>query len=309
MARPIPLIHNPAARSEKSARLGRLLENLEPKPRVLVTDGPGSARRLASECARRGEPVVVAAGGDGTVNEVVAGLLDAAADGFDLPELGLLPLGTMNVYALELGLPVRNIRECWQTIAGAYSRSVDVWLANGQPMVQLGGIGLDASVVAETTWALKRRIGPLGYVLNAARILARPAPKLAVYVDGELVEGAMVLFGNGRHYGGPMKVFPRAAVDDGLLDVLVLHKQTPGEFFSFLAAVATGNIEKFSGVWRGKGREIIVTSARTVPLELDGEPAGQTPVSIVKSEVALRVRVAQPKLSERHHEHATVACP
>jgi YegS/Rv2252/BmrU family lipid kinase len=287
----IPLIHNPAARSEKSARLGRLISKLEPAPRVLVTDGPGSARRLASELARRGEPVIAAGGGDGTVNEVVAGLLDAAGEGFSVPELGLMPFGTMNVFALELGLPVRNIRQCWRAITEGATREIDLWLANGQPLVQLGGVGLDAAVVAETTWEMKRRIGPLGYLINAARVLARPAPKLFITVDGAEMEGALVLLGNGKRYGGPLKVFPSAEPDDGQLDVLVLKKQTAGDVLGFLAALATGGIEKFPGVWMGRGERVEVTSAREVPIELDGEAAGSTPLRVGRSPHRLRVRV------------------
>lgn len=287
----IPLIHNPAARSEKSARLGRLIARLEPSPKVLVTDGPGSARRIAAELARRGEPVVAAGGGDGTVNEVVAGLLDAAAEGFALPELGLMPFGTMNVFALELGLPVRNIRQCWETITTGEGREIDLWIANGQPMVQLGGVGLDAAVVAETTWEMKRRIGPLGYLINAARVLARPAPKLTIRVDDHEMDGALVLFGNGKRYGGPLKVFPSAEPDDGLLDVLVLKKQTAGDVLGFLASLATGSIEKFPGVWMGRGEQVLVQSAREVPIELDGEAAGSTPLEISRSPRRLRVRV------------------
>ncbi|MFM7182433.1 MAG: diacylglycerol/lipid kinase family protein [Verrucomicrobiales bacterium] len=289
--RGIPLIHNPAARSEKSARLGRLISKLEPAPSVHVTAGPGSARHIAAELARRRMPVVAAGGGDGTVNEVVAGLLDAAAEGFPLPELGLMPFGTMNVFALEVGLPVRNIRECWEVITAGAARDVDLWVANGQPLVQLGGVGLDAAVVAETTWEMKRRIGPLGYLVNAARVLARPAPKLTITVDGLEMEGALILLGNGKRYGGPLKVFPSAEPDDGLLDVLVLKKQTAGDVLGFLAALATGSIEKFPGVWMGRGEKIEATSAREVPVELDGEAAGVTPLRVERSPYRLRVRV------------------
>jgi YegS/Rv2252/BmrU family lipid kinase len=288
---PIPLIHNPSARSAKSARLGRMLARMDPAPRILVTDGPGSARAHAAECARRGDPVVVAAGGDGTVNEVVAGLLDAAAEGFPMPELGLMPLGTMNVFALELGLPVRSVRQCWDAVAGGATRTVDLWMVNGRPMVQLGGVGLDASVVAETSWEMKRRMGPFSYVVNAARVLARPAPQLTVTVDGVAVAGAMALLGNGKRYGGPLKVFPGAELDDGLAHVLVLRQQTTGDVLGFLAALATGSLEKFPGVWLARGREIDITSARDVPLELDGEPSGGTPVSVRPAPWRLVVRV------------------
>lgn len=289
---PIPLIHNPAARSERSARLHQLLERLEPAPRILATDGPGSARALATGCARDGCPVVACAGGDGTVNEVVAGLLDAHRQGIAMPVLGLMPVGTMNVFAFELGLPVRNLRQCWQAIVCGQTREVDLWMANDLPLVQLGGVGLDAAIVAETTWDMKRKFGPLSYVVNAARLLSRPPPLLQVTVDGQRLEGALALLGNGRHYGGVLKVFPGACQDDGLLDVLVLRKQTPGDMLGFLAALATGGIGNFPGVWLGRGAAIDITSATPVPVELDGESAGLTPLQIRPAGCRMGVRVA-----------------
>jgi len=269
-----------------------MLERLEPAPRILATDGPGSARVLAANCAREGCPVVACAGGDGTVNEVVAGLLDARRDGAAVPALGLMPVGTMNVFAFELGLPVRNMRQCWSIIASGQTREVDLWMANDLPLVQLGGVGLDAAIVAETTWDMKRKFGPLSYVVNAARLLNRPPPRLQVVVDGQLFEGALVLLGNGRHYGGVLKVFPGARQDDGLLDVLVLRKQTPGDMLGFLTALATGGIGTFPGVWLGQGAAIDITSDSPVPVELDGEAAGVTPLHIRPAGCRLGVRVA-----------------
>jgi YegS/Rv2252/BmrU family lipid kinase len=287
----IPLIHNPAARSEKSARLARIFEHLEPRPRVLATDGPGNARRLAAECARRGDPVIVAGGGDGTVNEVVAGLHDAQADGHTDTALALMPLGTMNVFALEMGLPVRNIRQCWKIAVEGKTRPVDLWLANGQAFIQLGGVGVDATVIAETPWEMKRRIGPLSYLVQAARVLTRPAPKLVAEIDGEEVHGVLVLFGNGQHYGGPIKAFPDARTDDGLIDVLILREQTTATVIGFLGALATGNIENFSGVWQGRGKVVKITSQRAVPCELDGEAMGETPVEICLATAPIQVCV------------------
>ena len=222
----------------------------------------------------------------------VAGLLDAHRLGLAMPVLGLMPVGTMNVFAFELGLPVRNLRQCWQAIVGGQTREVDLWMANELPLVQLGGVGLDAAIVAETTWDMKRKFGPLSYVVNAARLLSRPPPRLQVTVDGQRLEGALALLGNGRHYGGVLKVFPGACQDDGLLDVLVLRKQTPGDMLGFLAALATGGIGNFPGVWLGRGVAIDITSATPVPVELDGESAGLTPLQIRPAGCRLGVRVA-----------------
>lgn len=234
---------------------------------------------------------MVAAGGDGTVHEVASGLLDARRDGHDGTALALMPLGTMNVFAMELGLPVRNVRACWRAAVEGETRNVDCWSTNGTPLVQLGGIGLDAAVVAETSWEFKRRMGAFSYLANAARILARPAPRLRIEVDGECLDGALVLFGNGEHYGGPIKAFPGARLDDGWLHVLVLRRQTTVDVLGFLAALATGTVESFSGADLLRGREVHVTSARPVPFEVDGEHVGETPVTLVSGGAPLRVCV------------------
>lgn len=293
-AAPIPLIHNPSARSQRSERLAGLLDRLEPPPRRLVTRGGGDAREMAARCAREGAPTVAAAGGDGTVSEVVAGLLDAFAEGHAMPRLGVIPAGTMNVFSLELGLPQRNLRQCWSIVANGPTREVDLWIANGLPLVQLGGVGLDASVVKETTWEQKKRLGPLSYAINTLRVLARPAPDLEIEADGTIQQGALVLFGNGSRYGGPMTVFPGARLDDGLLDLLILHRQKTPDLFGFLGALISGQLARFPGVSLLRAREIKVKhlGAHPVPCEIDGEVTGDTPLEIRAADI--RMRVAAP---------------
>jgi len=290
----IPLIHNPSARSQRSQRLAGLLDRLAPAPRRLVTRGGGDAREMAAQCARDGAATVAAAGGDGTVSEVVAGLLDAAAEGYPIPRLGVMPAGTMNVFSLELGLPQRNLRQCWNIIANGKTREVDLWLANGLPLVQLGGVGLDASVVKETTWEQKKLLGPLSYALNTLRVLARPAPDLEIEVDGEIHRGALALFGNGCRYGGPITVFPGAKLDDGLLDLLILHRQKTPDLLGFLGAMLSGQLSHFPGISLLRGREISVrhAGAHPVPCEIDGEVAGETPLQIHAAATRLPVAVA-----------------
>lgn len=296
----VPLIYNPAARSQRARKFTDDLVGLSPAPRLFTTSGPGDGRRLAARCAREGEKVVAAAGGDGTLNEVVAGFLDAAREGHAIPALGVLPLGTMNVFALEMDLPGDDFENGWKIVTSGREREVDLWLANGHPMIQLGGAGLDARVVAETTASLKNRLGPMSYVINALRILGEPAPKLAVDVDDNSFRGALVLFGNGERYAGPARVFPGADPGDGLLDVLVLHQQGPVDLVGFLGALAAGKLERFPGITLTKGRRVRVRTAAdspgqggsgTLPFEIDGEAVGELPLEIEHSGHRLRVRV------------------
>ena len=131
---PLPVILNPAARSTRAARLAERIRALQPAPELHFTRSPGDAQRLARELAAQGHKIVVAAGGDGTVNEAVNGLCAAQPDRPDPADhvaLGVLPAGTMNVFAHELGLPGR-LEECWERLSRRNLREVDLWQANGK---------------------------------------------------------------------------------------------------------------------------------------------------------------------------------
>ena len=139
---------------------------------IRVIAHPGEAEALARNAVEEGFVRIVAAGGDGTVNHVANGIAGTNA------ALGLLPLGTVNVFAMELGLPAHNLQGCWSIIEDGNVRLVDLPSANGKHFVQLAGVGLDAQVVKETSLAFKRSFGPLSYLISAAQIAARKPPKM-----------------------------------------------------------------------------------------------------------------------------------
>lgn len=283
------VILNPAAHSTKAARSVDAVRALAAGMRIFETRGAGDARRLARDLAAQGWETVVAAGGDGTVNEVVAGLLDAAAP--SLPALGVLPMGTMNVFALELGLPVFNLGQCWDRLVNGRARGIDVWHANDRVFVQMAGIGCDAQVVRQTTWQAKRNWGPLSYLGTLAQVLDRPPAEIRLMVDdGPWLTGSTILLGNGRFYGGPLPVFPDAANDDGLLDVAVIHGHGPAILSNLVADVLLGEIdEEHEGVTRLRGSRLRLESAEPVPFEVDGELGGDSPVDVTRHPAPLRV--------------------
>ena len=150
----ILVILNPEARRARRQEVLSRADELFPGALVATTTSSGEARELAAEAVRSGFRIVVAAGGDGTVNEVVNGIAGTGVT------LGVLPVGTMNVFATELGLPTR-LRDAWKVILAGHVREIDLGRANRQYFVQLAGVGLDAQVVKETSWDLKRDLGPL----------------------------------------------------------------------------------------------------------------------------------------------------
>src|SRR4051812_29924734 len=204
----ILVILNPAARSTRARNQSNAIGELPGGAVISITTEAGQARALAADAAQQGYRIVVAAGGDGTINEVVNGLAGSQT------ALGILPVGTMNVFAAELGLP-RRLSDAWRVIQAGHTREIDLARANRQYFVQLAGVGLDAQVVKETTRTLKKNFGPLSYLISTAQIAARKPPVIIADCDGRVLEGSFVLIGNGRFYGGPIPFFSRARVDDG----------------------------------------------------------------------------------------------
>jgi len=194
-----------------------------------ATSAAGDAEQHARTAVAEGFERIVAAGGDGTIHEVVNGIAGSNA------ALGLMPMGTMNVFANELGLPANDLGRCWEIIQRGRTRLIDLPTANGKHFVQLAGVGLDAQVVKETSLTLKRNFGPLSYVISAAQIAARRPPRLLIESeDAQTEEGSFVLVGNGRLYGGPFPFFKHAVIDDGLLDVLVFKQLGYLELIKYL---------------------------------------------------------------------------
>lgn len=211
-------IVNPFARRVMRSRLAHALEPAADGAKIVFTKAAGDATRLARMAAADGFQTVVAVGGDGTVNEVLAGIA-----GSDV-RLGVIPAGTMNVFARELGLPT-SWQMALERIKTGREQALDLAWANGRPFVQLAGVGFDADVVENVTSEDKRALGALAYVVSGLEELGTHRQNLRVEADGiPAMEGEWVLVGQGRFYGGPLALFPNANNADGLLDVIVVRR-------------------------------------------------------------------------------------
>lgn len=280
------IILNPAADSERALRKQARVQSLARDCVVCATTYTGEAEAMARRGVAEGFEKIVAAGGDGTINEVVNGLAGTSA------MLGLLPIGTMNVFATELGLPVNNLELCWEIVNGDSIRAVDLPKANQKFFVQLAGVGLDAQVVKETSSNLKKNFGPLSYVISAVQIAARKPPKLFIQSeDASIDEGSFVLVGNGRLYGGPFPFFKHAALDDGLLDVIVFKRLGYLEIIKYLQDVIFSSEIRVPEIEYFQTRQLRVESDQSVPVELDGELVGNCPVEFSVRDRSLRVLV------------------
>lgn len=283
----ILVVLNPAARSERASALRERILGLSPRIVVRETASPGDAREVARQGAADGFSTVVAAGGDGTVNEVVNGL------GAGEVRLGILPVGTMNVFATELGMP-QGLEDAWKVIEAGTVVEIDLPRANEEYFVQLAGVGLDAEVVRRTTPDSKKALGPISYLLTLAQVAARQPPRVRIEpVDGPAREGSFVLVGNGRLYGGPFVLFKDARLDDGLLDVLVFQNQSHWDLLRYVQAIAFGNHPGLPDVEYFQTRSLRLTSREYVPVEIDGELIGALPYEFGFSHRKLKVIVPE----------------
>ena len=284
------IILNPAARSERAQRKRAQVEALARHCAFCATTRTGEAEQMARRGVEEGFEKIVAAGGDGTINEVVNGICQSSIGPEANVRLGLLPIGTMNVFATELGLPLNDLELCWNIIQSDNTRAVDLPKANQKFFAQLAGVGLDAQVVKETSAQLKKNFGPLSYLISAAQIAARQPPRLFIESDDTSVkEGSFVLVGNGRLYGGPFPFFKHAVIDDGKLDVVVFKSLGYLEIIKYLQDVVFSSEIRVPEIEYFQTSRLRVDSDQSVPVELDGELVGNCPVEFTLQARSLRV--------------------
>ena len=291
------VIFNPAARGEKARHFRRHLEALGNQATLKLTAAAGDARRLAEEAVNEGFDIVVAAGGDGTLNEVLNGLGDAP-EGFERARLGLLPLGTVNVFARELGLPVR-LEAAWEAIQQGKETRIDLpcvdheadGLRQRRYFAQLAGAGLDARAIELVHWPLKKRIGPLAYVVAGLKALMGAQSKITVTGGGRSETGELVLIGNGRLYGGHYRIFPGADLRDGRLDVCVFPRVNWLTLARCGPALLLQGRPPASLVRAFQAESLTLTSPVPTPLEADGELLGRLPATFSVQRSRLRVIV------------------
>lgn len=294
---PICVIFNPAAKGCKADRFRKFIELLGQGAVLRSTSAPNSAVALAAAAVREGFDTVVAAGGDGTINEVVNGIC-SVPDGPAKTRLGILPVGTMNVFARELGLPSK-IHAAWKIIEHGKEIWVDVAAAEFSAggiiqkryFVQMAGAGLDARAIELVDFGTKKVVGPVAYVLAALRALRDQQPKIRVKTAEVETDGELVLFGNGRLYGGPFRVFPEATPFDGMLDVCVFPKASYGMLLLCGPVLLVTRKLPTNAVRRFKAETVRLESTQHVPVEVDGEFAGQLPVTFTVQAQKLRVLV------------------
>lgn len=239
----------------------------------------GDAERFAREAAERGAELVVAAGGDGTINEVLNGLLLPLPRDASAPRMGLVPLGTANDLAEELGVP-RDPEAALLLAVRGTAHPVDVASVNGRLFLNVSSGGVGAEVTEETSDELKRLLGPVAYAITGLRKFVELRPFRARFASGgsTLYEGEFLVFavGNARRTGGGNRLTGDAEMGDGLLDLCVVEGMSQLDFVRIAPMLRAGRHVEHPQVVYRRVPELVVEAEQVVQVNADGEPLSGT---------------------------------
>jgi diacylglycerol kinase (ATP) len=292
-------IANPAARRlprrgdlERSTRVAASAHGLEAK--IIWTDAPGHATELAREAEQTGANLVFACGGDGTLNEVLNGICG------DEIVVGQVPGGTVNVWAREAGIPISPEAAIRAQLEAGDLR-IDLGRAGSRRFLLMASAGFDARAVATVSQRLKRRAGPLAYLIAATRTVWRdPGFRLDLTLDDQpplRVDAGMMVIGNTRNYGGRGSVTLEASAVDGRLDIVAFLGHGAVATARMLPGVVLGRHLQSGRVLYRRASRIVVRPAlgEDLPaMQVDGDTA-ETATDIYVEPAAVRMLVPRPE--------------
>lgn len=290
------VILNPSAGSVREVddlteRIGRLLD-----AEVCLTTKAGSAARLARMASRKGAELIVAAGGDGTLNGVINGIGENPA----AVRIGLIPLGTGNDFARTLGMPT-DLEAAIEVVRAGDTRAIDLVRVTSDEVryfINVSAGGFSGLMNEKLTAKMKKTWGPLAYLRSAAAAL----PELRAYqttlafdnTESLMLELYNVVIANGRYVAGGTLIAPEASIDDGMLDVILIQKRSAPELALLAAAVALGTHLSSDAIVFRRAARITVNSKPGMWFNVDGELVGNEPARFEILPRALRFVVPKP---------------
>lgn len=274
------LIYNPSSGREEVRRLlPDILNRLDMagiETSCHATSGEADATREAEKAVERGYDIIIAAGGDGTLNEVVDGMAGKA----NTPPLGIFPLGTTNDFARAMGIP-RKWEEYVDLIIKGDTRPIDIGKANNRHFINIAGGGSLTQLTYEVPSRLKTMLGQLAYYIKGIEKMVNLSPtELTISAEGfEPMHGEFMMFliANTNSVGGFEKLAPGAVIDDGLFDVIAVKRCNLAEFIRLGTMALRGDHFNDPHVIYFRTRKMEVTSPAKVLLNLDGELGGELP--------------------------------
>lgn len=275
---------NPARREKQIREAAEVLRAAGLDVTLAATSGPGVATELARRAVQEGAELVIVCGGDGTVNEVINGLVPGTAT------LGIFPGGTANIIGKELRLPHHPVRAAralpgWKPRRIALGRAMWSDAASGEPrsrvFISVAGVGFDAYIVHSLSWSLKMGWGVVGYGLEAVRQALRyPFPRFSFEMDGKRREATFAVVHRTGHYAGWLPLAPTAGLDKPDFTACLFKSTRRARYFLYAAAVLLRQHLRLRDVELASGYYVACTpveSGKPIYFELDGELAGQLP--------------------------------
>jgi len=281
------IIVNPVAGSRDDGLFDAVVQQLRQggaQVRCLETERPGHATELAATAAALDQAdIVVAAGGDGTINEVARGLL-----GYSMP-LGILPLGTANVLGIEVGQRARA-KSVVDTLLFGEANPIGTGLVGGEVFLLMVGVGFDGRVVGAIRPAMKRRLGQFAFIWEGLKAWAvGPGAEIQVEIDGVHEKAAWVLVTNVRHYAGPFTLSRTTTILEPGLEVFLFRRRSRLAFAGYFFGLALGRVAAMPGVDVVHGKEIKISSQASCEVEVDGDARDPLPLVIEQGTGFLRL--------------------
>lgn len=288
------IIFNPVAGNRRHALLDQVVAALVSHGRqvsVIGTTGPGNAKLIAAQAVADKSDVIVAAGGDGTINEVVSGVM-----GSDVA-VGIIPMGTANVLALELGLS-RRVSAIASTLVGGRTRRLHLPRINGRHFLLMAGIGFDGQVVHAISPEMKRRWGKYAFVLQGLRAIAsNPAQNLTIEVNDQRIPAGWAVVSNISRYGGPYLLLPDADPGAPSLTTVIFRNAGALSMCANLVRVGLGIAPRARSVTTVCTDAVRITGTEgvDVPVQIDGDAAGYLPIDITATGEFVEILAPAPQ--------------
>ena len=298
------VIINPIAGPGRSRTIGAcvdlarsVLQLHHYSPEVRITEGPDDANRFARAAVAEGATLVVAWGGDGTVNGAASAVTDTAAS------LAIIPGGSGNGLARDLGIPM-NAAQAFEVAATGALRAIDAGDLEGSLFFNVAGIGLDANIAGRLATTGHRR-GLLGYVLATSAELRSYSPCAYAITNARAADGGpveevtsrkalFIALANSRQYGSGAQIAPRAVLDDGLIEVVVVEPLSIFGVLRQLPPLFRGTLKEGRGILMRSAASLDVSCETAIPYHVDGEPRrGGTTLRLQTRRRALRVKTAR----------------
>lgn len=254
------------------------------EPRVLATEDAGHATELATKAVREGADLILVLGGDGTINEVINGMNGGMVGGLlgsDV-HVGILPGGTANVLAMELGLGSR-LERAIERLAKCVPRRValgKIWQPDhpARHFLMMAGVGFDAQVVLDLNSSLKSTTGKLAYWVAGFSQISKRVGQLETRINGDRYNCGFTLASRVRNYGGDLELARGASLLKNEFEIVIFEGENPLRYMVYLAAVAVKQVQHMPGVHTVKARRVELVG--NPPIQVDGEYLGRGPATI-----------------------------